>query len=194
MHAMSLRQKLTHELKVVALTTLFFVFCFGVFIVLKRLILAEYQVEFRGLSLALLGALIMGKVVPVMEHMPLGSWVRRCPVAVEVVLRTMLYAAGALLALLLEKAFETRHEHGGFGQALIRVFQDREVHHVWANVICAASAVLLFNALGVVRRHLGGAELSRLFFSPPREEHKSNPQSRSQSHDAKETAIRRTCH
>jgi hypothetical protein len=184
---MSLRQKLTHELKAVALTTLFFALCFGVYILLKRLILAEYQVEFRGLSLALLGAFIMAKVVLVLDHVPLGSWVRHRPAVFEVVLRTVLYAAGALIALLLETAFEKRHEHGGFGQSVIVVFQNRDVNHVWANVICAACAVLVFNALSVVHHHLGGRRLFQLFFSPRPGEMGMSRQNEAQSARAMET-------
>jgi len=44
------RQKLLHEIKVVGLVTLYFAFCFGILMLLKRLILAQYQIGFRGLS------------------------------------------------------------------------------------------------------------------------------------------------
>jgi hypothetical protein len=47
-----------------------------VLIVLKQLLLAEYQIEVGGLSRTLIGALVVAKVVLVMEHVPLGQWVR----------------------------------------------------------------------------------------------------------------------
>ena len=39
--------------------------------------------------------------------------------AVDVTLHTLLYTVGVLLVLLIEKAFETRQEAGGLGQALV---------------------------------------------------------------------------
>ncbi|HSE96335.1 MAG TPA: hypothetical protein VLD61_10605, partial [Methylomirabilota bacterium] len=66
--------------------------------------------------------------------------------------------------------FEARHEDGGFVPALVQVFQHREIHHVWANTIAVAWALLGFNALAVLRRRLGEGQLSRLFLAPLPEE------------------------
>ena len=166
---MSLQQKLTHELKAIGMTTLYFATWFGMLVGLKELILDDYQIAFRGWSLALVGALVVSKVVLVMEHVSLGQWIRHHPAVVEVVLRTLLYGAAVFIALLLEKAFETRHEFGGFAPALGRVFQHPDMPHVWANTICVACALLLFNALSVLRRHLGEGQIVRLFLAPPAE-------------------------
>jgi hypothetical protein len=163
---MSLRQKVMDEIKAVALATLYFACWIGALVVLKQLVLAEYQIAFYGLSLAVIGALVLAKVVLVLEHVPLGAWIRTRPALVDVILRTALYAFGVLVVLLLEKAFEGRHEHGGFGPSLLAVFQHAEVHHVWVNTICLSGALLGYNALSVVRRHLGKGGLIRLFLSP----------------------------
>ena len=164
---MSLGQSLKKEIEEVALTTLYFAVWLGVLVLLKRLILEDYQIEFRGLSLALVGALIIAKVVLVLEHVPLGPWVRRHAALFEVLLRTLLYTLGVAAVLLLEKAFEARHDEGGFGAALGRVLQHRDIAHVWANTICVGSALLVFNAVSVLRHHLGEGRLVALFLAPP---------------------------
>jgi len=164
---MSLGQSLKKEIEEVALTTFYFAVWLGVLVLLKRLILADYRIEFHGLSLALIGALVIAKVVLVLEHVPLGPWVRRHAVLFEVLLRTLLYTLGVAAVLLLEKAFEARHEEGGFGVALGRVLQHRDIAHVWANTICVGSALLVFNAVSVLRRHLGEGRLVALFLAPP---------------------------
>ncbi len=167
---MSFWQGLKHELEAVALATLFFASWIGGLMCVKALILAEYRLEFHEWSLAIMGALILAKVVLVLEHVPLGALTRNRPALVDVILRTALYALGVLAVLLLEKAFEGRHEHGGFGPSLRAVLQHAEIHHVWANAIGLSGAVLGYNALAVVRRHLGERPLFRLFLSPlPRE-------------------------
>jgi hypothetical protein len=163
---MGLPQKLMHEVKAVGIAALYFGCWIGALVVLKQLVLAEYEIHFRGMSKALLGALVLSKVVLVLEHVPLGTWVRARPAWVDVMLRTVLYALGVLLVLLIEKAFEARHEYGGFGPSLSAVFQHAEVHHVLTNAICLSGALLGYNALSVVRSHLGEGGLLRLFLTP----------------------------
>jgi hypothetical protein len=137
--AVSLKQKLKDEIKAVAITTLYFSMWLGSLVLLKKIILAEYQIEFHGLSVALIGALILAKVVLVLENVSLGTWVRTHSALIEVVLRTAFYAFGVFVVLVLERAFEGRHEFGSFGSSLMAVFREAKDHHVWANTICLSS-------------------------------------------------------
>ena len=160
-------QILLSELKSLAVTALYFGSWLFVLVVLKKLVLAEYHIEFRGFSLALIGALVIAKVVLVLEHVSLGKWVESRPAVLDLALRTVFYGTGVAIMLLLEKAFEARHENGGFLPALVRVFDHRDIHHVWANAICLSWALLGFNTLSVLRRHFGTQVLARVFFSNP---------------------------
>ncbi|MCL4787927.1 MAG: hypothetical protein KJ070_14225 [Verrucomicrobia bacterium] len=160
-------QKLQHELKAVLETTLYFAVWLGVLVVLKQLVLEDYQIRFRGVTTALVGALVLAKVVLILEHVSLGEWLRRRPALLDVVIRTLLYGLGVLLVLVLEKAFEARHEPGGFVQALGGIFAHPDMPHVLANAICVTSALFVFNTLSVVRRHLGPGGLHRLLLSRP---------------------------
>ena len=69
---MSLPAKLRDEIRSLGLTTLFFGVWFFVLLLLKWLVLAEYRIEFHSLSMALVGALIVAKVVLVLENVPLA--------------------------------------------------------------------------------------------------------------------------
>jgi hypothetical protein len=131
---MSVWHKLRKEIKTVALATLYFAAWIGVLMVLKVLVLEEYQIEFRRWSLVLVGALVLAKVVLVLEHVPLGTWIQTRSAWVDLILRTGLYALGVFVVLVLEKAFEGRHEHGGFAPAVGSVFQRAEAPHVWSNM------------------------------------------------------------
>ncbi len=165
---MSIREKLKHEIKAVILVTLFFAAWLGIFMGLKILILAGYQIRFGSVSAVLIGALVLAKVVLILEHVPLGGWVKKQPVVVDVILRTLLYAFGTFVVMLLEKAFESRHEQGGFSPALMNVFQHRDIPHVWANTICVTGALLSYNLLATISGQLGKGELVRALLSPPR--------------------------
>ena len=128
---MSIAQKLKHEIVAVAWLTFYFGCWLGALVLLKYLVLAEYQIAFYGLSAALVGALVLAKVVLVLEHVSLGAWVRARPAWVDVVLRTALYSFGVFIVLLLEKAFEGRHEYDSFGASMIAVLQQADAIHVW---------------------------------------------------------------
>ncbi len=163
---MSIKEKLKHELKAVILVTLFFAAWLGIFMGLKILILDGYQIRFGNVSAVLIGALVLAKVVLILEHVPLGGWVKNKPVLVDVILRTVLYAFGTFIVMLLEKAFESRHEQGGFVSALTNVFQHPDMPHIWANTICVTGALLFYNLLSALNHHLGSGGLARVFLSP----------------------------
>jgi hypothetical protein len=168
---MSIQEKLKHELKAVILVTLFFAAWLGIFMGLKILILDGYQIRFGSVSAVLIGALILAKVVLILEHVPLGGWVKKQPVLVDVILRTVLYTFGTFIVMLLEKAFESRHEQGGFLSALMNVFQHRDMPHIWANAICVTGALLFFNLLSALNHHLGSGGLARVFLTNRKDAH-----------------------
>lgn len=162
---MNIREKLKHELKAVILVTLFFAAWLGIFMGLKILILDGYQIRFGSVSAVLIGALVLAKVVLILEHVPLGAWVKKQPVLVDVILRTLLYALGTFVVMLLEKSFESRHEQGGFVSALLNVFQHRDMPHIWANTICVTGALLFYNLLSALNHHLGSGGLARVLLT-----------------------------
>lgn len=163
---MSAASKLKEELKSVALYTLFFAAWFAMFILLKTLILAEYEIRFSGLSAAFIGALILAKVVLLLEHVSLGEAIARRPAWLEVVVRTGLYGVGVLLVLLLEKAFEVRHEIGGVLHALAGILHHEDIPHVVANAIVASCALLVFNVMSLFRKRLGPGALAGMLQAP----------------------------
>jgi hypothetical protein len=93
--------------------------------------------------------------------------VQRQPPVVDVILRTLLYTLGVLIVIVLEKAFEKRHEVHGFGNAISSVIYNRDIYHVWATTIGAASSIFIYNAFSIVQRKMGKHGLAKLFFSTP---------------------------
>ncbi len=178
---MSLRQKLKYELKALTLAVAFFGAWIGVLILLKTLVLEEYRIGFAGWSKVLVGALILSKVVLMLEHLSLGAWVRGRPAWVDTLLRTALYSAGVAVVLLVEHGIRERHQTGGFAPAVLSGLRQVEVPHVLVNTICLSGALLVYNASAVVRRHLGPGGLLQLFLKPMPEE----PQAKQRGTSAK---------
>lgn len=163
---MNMVQKIKNEIRTLVLLTSYFVLWIGALVTLKKLILAEYNIQFQGWSMVFIGALILSKVVAILEHVSLGSWVNRQPAIVDVILRTFLYTLGVFVVLVLEKGLEGRHEHGGFMSSVVFGFKHAEIYHVLANTICVSGALFVYNMLSVIKKHLGEGGLLRIFFSP----------------------------
>ncbi len=162
----SLYVRLAHEARLIVVTALYFGCWLAALVVIKKLVLEDYDIAFDGLSKALIGALILSKVVLVLERVSLGPWVRLQPAWIGVVLRTLLYSLGVVVVLVLEKGFDGRHEHGGFIASLRTVFEHVDIYQVWLNAISISGALLVYNILAVIRRHLGKGGLARLFLQP----------------------------
>jgi hypothetical protein len=61
------------------------------------------------------------------------------------------------------------HRVGGYADVALflrQPLQQADIHHVWANTIVLSGALLGYNSLTVVRRHLGKRGLIRMFLSP----------------------------
>jgi len=164
---MSWKEKLKNELKSVGITTLYFLTWFGFLMLIKVLLLKDYDIEFTGVSMVIVGALVVAKVILIMEYIPLGSWVKKQPAYVDVILRTVLYSLGVLVILIIEKGFEGSSEYGGFISSVIQTFNHTDIYHVWVNTIVVFFALLSFNFLTLIRIRLGKGGLFRMLKEPP---------------------------
>jgi hypothetical protein len=160
-------KKVTHELIVIARTASYFAVVFLFMMVMKKLYLKDYDIEFTGVTQALIGALIMSKVILLLEMIKPTAWVQRRPAIVYVIIRTVLYSLGVLIVVMLEKAFEARHEVSGFTNAIDHVISHRDIYHVWATTLGASASIFFYNAFVVVKRLLGKNGLAKLFLSVP---------------------------
>ena len=163
---MSIKHKLKEESKAVGIAALYFGCWIAALLLIKSLVLAEYRIAFHHWSMAVVGALILSKVVLVLQHVSLGSWVRSQPAWVDVFLRTALYSLGVFAVLILEKGLESRQEFGGFFPAVRQLFHQADVYHMLANTLCLSGALFVYNLLSVVQRHLGEGGLIRMLLSP----------------------------
>lgn len=169
---MSFKIKLIHELKAIFWTTLYFLIWFGLLMLIKELLLKEYQIKFSGFSMVVVGALVAAKAVLILENVSMGSWTKRQPAIYEILFRTFLYLAGIFVIMVLEKAFEARSEFDGFINALQGVFGQVEFYHVLVNTICVFGALLGFNLWSVIRKHLGEGGMWKILSTPSTDENK----------------------
>lgn len=154
---------LSHEIKAILLATIYFGSCFLVILVLKKLLLEEYRIEFSAYLSAVLLALVAAKVVVIFDRVSFGRHIGLS----EVLIRTTTYSFAAFILLLIEHAVSTRHEAGGFTAALLGAFRHPEAPRIWATLICVGLAFAAYNAAAILRRELGAERLSAAYLQPP---------------------------
>ncbi|MGB5392953.1 MAG: hypothetical protein WBN16_01790 [Lutimonas sp.] len=161
---MGAKEKLLEELKAVLYAWVYFLIWFAALMLMKVLLLHEYNIKFSGVSIVLIGSLVAAKAVVILEHVPLGT--KGKPVIVDILLRTLLYLAGVAILMLLEHAFETRKEFGGFLNAIKNLGRSADFYHVLVNLICVFGALFFYNYGSALRTHFGKGVLVDHLRSP----------------------------
>ena len=155
-----------HELKEVGLVTLYFLFCFGIILTLKKLFLADYQIEFHALSAAVIGALVAAKVVVVMDHARAGTrFDASHPLAVTVAYKTLVYGAAGAVVVFAEELFHAYRATGGLEVAFADLWAHLDKNVILAKVICVTLAFAGYHFYAAVDRRLGEGTLRRLLWS-----------------------------
>ena len=165
---MGMLSTIKHELKEVGLVTLYFFFCFGVILTLKKLMLEGYQIEFYAFSTALVGALIVGKVVVLLGKTRAGTrFDAHHSLGAAALYRTMVYSGCTFLVLFAEKMFHAFRESGMLGAAFIDVWEHKDLSLIVAKVLCIGLAFMGFFLYRGIDRRLGEGTLRRIVFSAP---------------------------
>ena len=157
---------LLHEIKYTTLVTLYLFFCFAIVLLLKKLFLAQYNIKFYGLSIAVLGALVVGKVLVILEKTRLVNLFRNRRLYLNVLFKTFLYIFGYFVVTLLERLIHALIDTKNLKLALVAVYESRDMNRFFAIIICLTLTFLVYNIFSELRRYMGRGELSKLFFSP----------------------------
>ncbi|MDT4290348.1 hypothetical protein RO575_12320 [Methylomonas sp. MO1] len=169
---MSLLIKLKHEAQEVGLVTLYFFFCFSVMLTLKKLLLADYQVDVQVVSLAAVSALIIAKVVVILDHTAAGNrFDTRQPLWVAALYKTLVYLGIAFMVFFLEKVFHAYRETGLLNQAVSEVWAHKDWNLMLMKLLCVGLTFLAYHVYAGLDQRLGEGTLRRGIFERPQPTH-----------------------
>src|SRR4030095_15636379 len=97
-----LRSILVHEFRKLLPPTIFFFLGFNLILFSKRLLLADYLIQFSGFFLATTAALVVGKVVLIADTMPFLRRFDKAPLAQPILFKTVVYSLLVSAARLIE--------------------------------------------------------------------------------------------
>ena len=156
---------LKHEVRTIGLVTLYFLVCFSLVLVLKKLFLAQYDVEIYVVSSAVVGALVMAKVVIILEKIGAGTrFEARAPLWITVTYKTIAYTIAAAMVLFAEKVFHAYHESETLGRAVEHVWAHRDRNVLLATIICIGLSFAGYNLYSAIDRRLGEGALRKIVF------------------------------
>jgi hypothetical protein len=162
---MSIGERVRHEAREIGLVTLYFLVCFGVFLTLKKLLLEEYHVSIYVLHAAVIGALVVAKVVVLLEKTSFGDRLRNGSLIAHALWRSLAYTAVVFVVTLAEHLVEARFAKGSLESALAELWAGKDFDHLLATNLCVALSFLLYNTFAELDRRLGRGSIRRLMFS-----------------------------
>ena len=149
--------------EVLSISTVFFVI-FVLFLLMKKSLLDDYDINFYIISTALIASLILAKVVLIFDLLPLTKKTDNLLNIYRVFLRSLIYIFGYIVFTFLEHLIKELIDGESYSQAL-----KATVHHLFSpafitTFIGVFVAFLFFNAFWVIRANIGTTVLYNMFF------------------------------
>lgn len=147
--------KVKKEMIEVGLITLYFFSCFSIFMIIKKLLLIQYHISFYGWASALVGALAIGKVVFIIDKLPLHKWLKKLKAMYEIVFKALVYTALVLVVSILEKSIHFWIESPVNETWQSHLFSDGKGAALMAHALYIYSCFVVFYFIHFLDEHFG---------------------------------------
>ncbi len=156
--------RIKDELIAVIPPTVFFFVAFQLIAFTRALMLEQYGIKVSTFVTASIGALIVAKVVLLVDLLPFVNRFPEKPLIYNVVWKTAIYLVAALLVRYVEHLIPFLREHLDFVVASRRVFDEVGWPHFWAVQTWLSVLLLVYCALRELIRVLGSDRAREMFF------------------------------
>jgi hypothetical protein len=155
------------EIRHILPAPIYFFLGFNLILLTKKLMLEQYMIQFSGFFIASTAALIIGKVVLVVDKMPFLRRFDHAPLATPILFKTVVYTFFVMVARLIEALI---HYFAG-GGALGGFFDQLAADFTWHRFIAVqlwVFVLFLGYVTGAELNHLlGDGELRKILFTRP---------------------------
>jgi len=159
-------QRLKQEFLGVIPTAVFFFIAFQLLALTRFLILREYEVPIETFVAATVGALIVAKVVVVVDLLPFVNRFPDKPLIYNVMWKTAIYLIAAVLVRYIEYLISFVRKYGDIAEANSHLLDEVIWPHFWLVQIWLFVILLMYCVLKELNRVLGRARLRAIFLGP----------------------------
>ena len=163
----SVGQRLKHEVLDFLFPAIFFLLAFQLLALTRFLALREYGIRISIFIAAVVGALIVAKVVLLLDHVKFINRFPEKPLIYNVLWKTFLYAVAAFIVRYLEHLIHFWRQTGSLIEGNRRLVEEVVWPHFWMVQMWLVVLLLVFCSLRELSRALGPERVRRLFFTAP---------------------------
>ena len=162
-----LRTILMHEFRKLLPPTIFFFLGFNLILFSKRLLLADYLIQFSGFFLATTAALVVGKVVLIADTMPFLRRFDKAPLAQPILFKTVVYSLLVSAARLIEAFIHYLIQGGsvGGGGFLDEILGSFSWDHFIVTQMWVFVLFLIYVTASEINELIGDGELFKILFT-----------------------------
>ena len=146
---------------------LFFFIAFLLIFVMFKLFVSQYEIEFSAFTKAAIAALILGKVIPLLDWAQSGYRFDGYRRIVVVAFKTFLYALVVIVLGIGEKLLKAYREAGSLGEAVSNLIANANVDRFMGLVLLISLVVFVYLVMQEIERAMGKGALLRLLFKRP---------------------------
>src|SRR5262249_16768503 len=156
--------RLKHEFYEVLPPTIFFLISFHIVVIDRRLMLRQYGLPLSSMASATVGALLIGKVVLITDKFPFINRFPDRPLIYNVMWKTAIYMAAAVLIHYLEHLVPVWWRAGDLVAANRQVATEIVWPHFWAIQLWLIVLLFVYCSLREVVRAIGREKVVEVFF------------------------------
>jgi hypothetical protein len=159
----NLKSKALHEAKKFFWIFIYLWLCFGLFVLYESLILAEHHINYTGFGLALVKALVLGKVILVAEGLHVAERHKEKPLIYPTLYKSFVFFVLLVLFSMLEQVVRGFFEHKAIAESLSEI-GGGSLPTILARGLIMFVVLVPFFAFREIGRVLGENKLYQLFF------------------------------
>jgi len=157
------KKRLRHELIEYGFNVIYLALVFAAFTVYRRLLLAAHGITYTNYWIALIEALILGKVIMIGGVFHLGRGLEDKPLIYPTLYKTVVFAVFIAVFAVIEHMIKGLVTGHGIAGGLAE-FAEKGFHEILANSLVVLIALVPFFAMKELARVLGREKIGSLFF------------------------------
>jgi len=161
---MKFLHKFKHDFVEILPPTIFFFLAFSLVLLTKRMILSEYGITWTGFGSAIVGAILVGKVVLLVDKLTFASKFNHRQLIFTTAWKSLIYFIAATFLQYLERIVHLLMKHEGFLEAN-RLFVTETVWpQFWLIQMWLAVLLFFYCAMRELIRAIGREKVIQIFF------------------------------